>query len=208
MKLLDYYTPDSGGIFAAISGIYDAPWVGTWDAQTLDTTYYYMVSGDKTPSAFVDRITKNSVGVDVWSIAAKIIVARYGTKWGKLWDTLTAQYNPIHNYDMTETSTDTTNNSGDDVQQTRQRSGGQGNIYAFNSRSPVPSTYTGGTGVGETVTQHGHNISVAHNLTRSGNIGVMTTQQMLQSERDLWMWDYIAIVFADVDSVLACAVYD
>ena len=211
-QLIDYYAPDTGGVFAAISAIYTAPWGDTWTAELLDTTYYLQVSGTKTPSAYVDAVERHlasgALSGTVNGIMASTIVARYGKKWSKLWDTLTAQYNPTHNYDMTETGTDDTTNSGNDVQQSRQKTGGQGNLYAFNSRSPVPATYTGGTGAGETVTEHGHKVNTTHTLTRSGNIGVTTTQQMLQSERDLWMWDYIAVVFADVDSVLACAVYD
>ena len=45
-------------------------------------------------------------------------------------------------------------------------------------------------------------------LTRSGNIGVTTSQQMIQSEIDLWSWNFIESVFADVDSVLTIQVYD
>lgn len=40
-----------------------------------------------------------------------------------------------------------------------------------------------------------------------GNIGVTTSQQMIESERNLWMWQYFEQVFMDVDSVLACKVY-
>lgn len=47
-----------------------------------------------------------------------------------------------------------------------------------------------------------------YTLTRSGNIGVTTSQQMLQSERDLWMWSYFYdVVFPDVDDVLTIPVY-
>lgn len=47
-----------------------------------------------------------------------------------------------------------------------------------------------------------------YTLTRSGNIGVTTTQQMLKSERDLWMWSYFYdVVFPDVDDVLTIPVY-
>ena len=48
----------------------------------------------------------------------------------------------------------------------------------------------------------------ARKLTRSGNIGVTTTQQMLQSERDLWLWNYFRdVVFPDLDSVLVLGIY-
>lgn len=47
-----------------------------------------------------------------------------------------------------------------------------------------------------------------YTLTRSGNIGVTTSQQMLQSERDLWMWSYFYdVVFPDVDELLTVPLY-
>ena len=45
-------------------------------------------------------------------------------------------------------------------------------------------------------------------LRRSGNIGVTTSQQMIQAERDLWMWDFFhSVVFPDVDRVLTIPIY-
>lgn len=45
-------------------------------------------------------------------------------------------------------------------------------------------------------------------LTRSGNIGVTTTQQMLQSEIELWQWDFFNdVVFPDIDRLLTIQVY-
>ena len=45
-------------------------------------------------------------------------------------------------------------------------------------------------------------------LTRSGNIGTMTSQQMIESERMLWVWNFFyKVVFPDVDKVLTLAIY-
>lgn len=44
-------------------------------------------------------------------------------------------------------------------------------------------------------------------LTRKGNIGVTTTQQMAQSEIDLWRWNFFRSVFTDIDSVLTLKIY-
>ena len=46
-----------------------------------------------------------------------------------------------------------------------------------------------------------------HTLTRSGNIGVTTSQQMIAAERDVWMWIVFDVVFADVDKILTCPLY-
>ena len=51
-----------------------------------------------------------------------------------------------------------------------------------------------------------HNTS--YRLTRSGNIGVTTAQQMIESERQLWLWNFFyKIVFPDVDKVLTLNIY-
>lgn len=47
-----------------------------------------------------------------------------------------------------------------------------------------------------------------YTLTRSGNIGVTTSQQMVESERSLWMWNFFRdVVFPDIDRVLTIQVY-
>ena len=48
---------------------------------------------------------------------------------------------------------------------------------------------------------------VVHHLERKGNIGVTTSQQMIQSERDLWMWDYWQTVMRDIDNCLVLKIY-
>ena len=47
-----------------------------------------------------------------------------------------------------------------------------------------------------------------YELTRSGNIGVTTSQQMIESERALWMWNFFRdVVFQDIDRVLTTQIY-
>lgn len=46
-----------------------------------------------------------------------------------------------------------------------------------------------------------------HHLTRSGNIGVTTSQQMLESELDLRQWIYFENVMKDIDSLLTLNIY-
>lgn len=44
-------------------------------------------------------------------------------------------------------------------------------------------------------------------LKRSGNIGITTSQQMIESERNLWIWRFFDRVFSDIDNVLTIQVY-
>ena len=43
--------------------------------------------------------------------------------------------------------------------------------------------------------------------TRSGNIGVTTSQQMAQSDIELWRWNFFYEVFADIDKVFTISTY-
>ena len=45
-------------------------------------------------------------------------------------------------------------------------------------------------------------------LHRSGNIGVTTTQKMIEEERRLWVWNYFEQVFSDLDKELALSFHD
>lgn len=66
------------------------------------------------------------------------------------------------------------------------------------SNTGTETTTNTGTDTDETVRE----------LTRSGNIGVTTTQQMLQSEIELWQWDFFReVVFPDIDRILTIQVY-
>lgn len=44
-------------------------------------------------------------------------------------------------------------------------------------------------------------------LTRTGNIGTNTFQNLLQQERNLWMYNFFEQIFKDVDSVLTIPIY-
>lgn len=49
---------------------------------------------------------------------------------------------------------------------------------------------------------------VTRTLTRKGNIGVTTSQQMIQAQRELLLWDYFYnVVFPDLDNFLTLQIY-
>lgn len=106
------------------------------------------------------------------------------------------------------------------------------NIYGFNSSNESPANTATETNTGtNTTTRTGTNTKTyntneadtgtethahtgtdtnenIHELTRHGNIGVTTTQQMLQSEIELWQWDFFNnVLFPDIDRVLAIKIY-
>ena len=47
-----------------------------------------------------------------------------------------------------------------------------------------------------------------YTLTRKGNIGVTSSQQLLESERSLWMWSFFEdVVFPGIDRVMTIDTY-
>ena len=93
-----------------------------------------------------------------------------------------------YNLQETDTGTDTTLHTGTSAQ-------------GYNTTETDTGTVTDREGGSNTKTRE-------YTLTRSGNIGVTTSQQMLQSERDLWLWNFFRdIVFPDLDYILTIPTY-
>lgn len=107
-------------------------------------------------------------------------------------------------------------------------------VYGFNSANAEPSEVvsetdggtesiaetgtetnakTGTVAIAHTGTQtdvnSGQDVHTSeHTLTRFGNIGVTTSQQMAQSEIDLWKWNFFQnVIFPNIDGVLTIALY-
>lgn len=53
-----------------------------------------------------------------------------------------------------------------------------------------------------------HDASETETTHRYGNIGVTTTQRLLQEERELWLWNYFEQIFSDLDRELALSFHD
>lgn len=113
----------------------------------------------------------------------------------------------------------------------------QNGIWGFNSSTSVPSDMSDGTATNEntttrdlTETETGTDTTDRTNtdtynrsytetgtdttagtssrkLTRTGNIGTNTFQNLLQQERNIWIYDFFEQVFKDVDSVLTIPIY-
>ena len=113
----------------------------------------------------------------------------------------------------------------------------QNGIWGFNSSTSVPSDMSDGTATNEntttldlTETETGTDTTDRTNtdtynrsytetgtdttagtssrkLTRTGNIGTNTFQNLLQQERNIWMYNFFEQIFKDVDSVLTLPIY-
>ena len=91
-----------GGIFSVLQG-FDVPWKNDNISVSLDIEYYGSISGEKYISPLIEKIKSAEVlTTDEKGILATSLMAIYGRNWGKLWDTMEFDYNPIENYSMTE----------------------------------------------------------------------------------------------------------
>ena len=99
-------------------------------------------------------------------------------------------YNPISNYDMSESSRD----------EDRATTGGE------STESSTSFDSTTQKDVGKTVSSGTANNTNIHTLQRSGNIGVTTSQQMIEQERGVLTFDFVQYV-ADLINNNFCAAY-
>ena len=213
------------GIFYFLNN-YNVPWKESVTSLALDLEYYGNVSGGKTISPLLRRLLVN--GVITESVAQKLANSLYsmnGLRWGKLWDTYNLEYNPIQNYNMTEVMSDddtvttygrTHTKTGTESDDRTRTDDNKESVYGFNSNASSDSEESDRT-INDDNT-HTYNVSDtdagsdtqthSYELTRSGNIGVTTSQQMIESERSLWMWRYFYdVVFPDIDKMLTISVY-
>lgn len=313
MKRLDDVIGDNS-IFTRLS-THVLPWADDPDFNDLllDFEYTKNFSGNKIVSPAVLKSLDPDTGelsTSDFNKLCDIVYMMYAKKWSRYWSVLTAEYDPIKNYDMEEneetnfgkkstlsgtdtlnmTGTDTHNHTGDDTTvltgghsnthtggYSDTHTGGQtdthtgsiadtgttqaNNVSGFNSSSLVPSSETTNVGKNtrnfnneqmqtvynaDTMTRvhnadveqinynnetskltHGHSDAEVRNmsdstiygkvdtasgkdtrkLTRSGNIGVTTSQQMLESDIALWKWSFFYDVFKDIDTVFTISTY-
>lgn len=169
------------GIFTRLGTLFpeELPWANE-HGQTLDQMYFGNHSGDKETSPLLDKFIEQNRGnanpevltEEQITTIANILYTRYGVQWDKLYKVLSAEYNPIENYSMTEEETpditrtetpnitrvetpninkSTTTSEKSDYSVTTQANS-KNDVYGFNSPSAVPNDVTTDT---STVTTRG-----------------------------------------------------
>lgn len=186
---------------------------------TLNQDYYLSHSGDKYISPFVEKLFNAGKTVsEISSFVATICYNRFGVKWKKIYDALLTEYNPLENYSMEETRTPNltdsdTENVGTSISSNRTTTASS-KYKGFNANEPVTITKTDGeedsstTGTklaNETTRTSTH--TGTEKLQRAGNIGVTTSQQMLESEFKVRQYDFYKELYNDIDSVMCLMIY-
>lgn len=141
-------------------------------------------------------------------------------EYDKLVDTLSLEYNPIENYSMTEKGKDTrtpditqtntgknTNTVGVDTSITTGKTTfDKSDSFINDTKTTNTGTNTDTQDINTTVTTAGNEIT-EHEITRSGNIGVTTSQQMIESERKLAMFSVVDIFVKAIADIILIGVY-
>lgn len=148
---------------------------------------------------------ENLTSANVTNIVS-FLFGPYKDKWVKLWDYIYEQeYNPIWNVDGTESivrtfehGKTTTNTITSDVTQKSRN--------AFNSATPKDTDRSSTTGSNSSVDSGCDTERVTN--TRGGNIGVTSTQNMLEQELEFRKkFNYFVIVMTDVINELSLKIY-
>lgn len=199
------------GIFHQIAINKTFEFITTDNQEELDIDYYLSHSGKKYISNLFDTLLDIYPDQDPLIKLSKIIENRYKEKWIRIYNAMVEEYKPLENYSMLEVETP-------DLEDHRVTKLDQDlinesdlNDYGFNSNDPVPISHNVNkiTGSGDkNKTDETINRTGTRTLTRSGNIGVTTSQQMLESEIKLRaLYNMIEIIFNDVDKVLCLSIY-
>ena len=233
--LKSFFNTDENGIFITYwNNHYDSgqqttdtplTWLDEEISREIDRMYYLEHSGNKPISITYDRmIYIREVEDNTFDVKGKLmdmIVSKFYDKWNRLYEVLVqSHYSPLENYDMTQTETpditktkhheENTDMSVSTSDQTTENS-----LYGYNNASPQPVNKADSSGTTTTtgdVTKNYYDDTDTETgtcgLTRHGNIGVTTSQQMLLSEVDLRdKINFYNIIMNDMDSILCQLVY-
>lgn len=169
--------------------------------------------GDREMCDYIDNIMtlkSQDYIITVRNIVESAISMRESS-WKSLWSAVNSEYNPIENYSMTENGTDATDNTlnkgiqTDSEQHQSYTDTTQDQVAPYDSsvyNNQMQTNFNGGQRESSYINGSRQDTAknvVVHNLTRSGNIGVTTSQQMIQSEIELRKYSF----WRDVAEVIA-----
>ncbi|MBR6518028.1 MAG: hypothetical protein IKT40_14440 [Bacilli bacterium] len=167
--------------------------LNTTDAKYFELEYLNR-SGNKKITNLLIMITDEDIcdtNLKRSQTISELLLIKFGENWNRLLDTFYSDYNPIQNYDMVEEENQNTDISVD--------TSDDRNTFGFNTTSedgvPMSKGNINQTTTGDFEKNH-------RKLTRSGNIGVTTSQQMIESEIELRRYNILNQIYTDMDTIL------
>lgn len=129
-------------------------------------------------------------------------------KYSGLYKTTLLEYNPIENYSMSESGTDTrtpniTTTDSMNVGEQNNSTTSTDSVSPYDTQTFTDSNKTivtenNGARVDSNTRTETGTETTKHDFKRSGNIGVTTSQQMLESERKVVNFTFLKIVFNNI----------
>lgn len=136
--------------------------------------------------------------------------ARLGA-WTRIVTALNNNYDPLHNYDRTESETISRDLTKETTGETSSSSTGSvtDQVVGFNSTSWAnkDKSDSSATGSGTSEFTETHDEDTSRSTRIYGNIGVTTSQQMLQSEIDLRQTDFFQIFTQEFKQQFCLLIY-
>ena len=213
-------------LFPSIETIFDkvSKELKLFTIYSSDEMFFYFVNKFGERGFYLYYDSENSISNTNKVKQASDYIALYGKshkyEYDKLVDTLSLEYNPIENYSMTEKGTDTrtpnitqtnkginTNTVGLDTSITTGKTTfDRSDSFINDTKTTSTGTNTDTQDINTTVTTAGTEKTV-HEFTRSGNIGVTTSQQMIESERQLAMFSVVDLFVKAIADIILIGVY-
>lgn len=228
-RILNSYATD-GSIFKYL------PLYGTATPQQMGIAYVLSHSGEKSATSLLEEYLDNQghLTAEGMVIVSDIIKTMFKDAWDKKYAALIAEYNPLENYHMVEHGEDLDTMDYGQKQKSfvhgrqeenttigSQNNSNENEVSAFNSGSYQDNNKTTenlgqrsdsreSISYTDTETENANQDETLkeHDFERSGNIGVTTSQQMLESELKLRSYRFFEEMFKDIDSLIALRVYD
>lgn len=157
--------------------------------------------------------TDTEIREEIESRYAELIDSELLPNWERVYNALFSEYNPIENYRMVENEDKDnhieTNSNITMSGTSSETTANERKFNGFNSSEPKLVESNNGSSSGSnsqtTAGSKESNYSDSNEdreLTRSGNIGITTSQQMIESEVNLRKHKFLNIVYADIDKLL------
>ena len=177
------------------------------DALSLIDIDFYAGHRNKLISTLLNVFDEESALSDL----PDLVSLRCGSNWKAVYDAyFKTAYKPLENYSMEELRTPDLTEQIDTSANAKSYSEANSGVFGFNSEEASPASTSDNTTEGLEEDNFGSSTKTntgTESLTRSGNIGVTTSQQMLQSEIELRKFDYWKMVYDDLDRILCRGIY-
>lgn len=191
-------------------------WLDVDTATTLDYEFYLNHSGEKETAPIIDiLLNKGKTEDEVLTIIANICVTKYATKWNRLYETITDEYDMFSDYKKeTQLNSDTNQDTKTTIREDSSTTSKEDkSIYAFNSEESVPtdSSNSESTSLSNKTTNvvenKASNTGSSKELT-TGKLGNTSYQELAKKEVDFrLLYNLVDIMFKDISSEMCLSIY-